>query len=312
MPDAGLSLERINDMAIQLSISTNLFPQMALDELLSTAATAGFNGVELGRLGHTARDIQTNLTPLMRNQATFKAAGMQVAVLGTSIALHHKGARARDAMEALRLAIDCAAELQCPIVTAFGFAIPSGETSGYAYNRIAEHLREVALLAAVKGVRVAIRNGGSFASAASIWQLLENTGHDSIGSAWDSVAGEIAGEPPTQAVPLLGRRLAYVQCADCAAGVELTALGTGRMQNKQLVERLLGISYSGWLGYSLPLGVSLANLDAKVELPAAAEKLRTWLGLIKPPEAVPAPAAAKPAPAKADAPKVEPTPTPAS
>lgn len=276
-------------MSIQLCVSTasigsgwrNLLPK--LKEL-------GFEGVEIApEQSISAADIKKAV----------EEAGLKIALLASRVVLGSHSARD------LEQAIADAQAIGAPAVRVFGGQMLAGETAREAGCRIAA----AQSLSGPTGVRVLVQNGYDFTDAHDLWLLCQAAGND-VGVCWDFGVGAAGKKSPVLSISTLNSKIGHVHVWDAKAESPATAakLGEGNVPNEIGLNRLRGIGYQGWVSYAPP---HRQQDDAawENELKAAAEQIKLWLGLIKPP--APAEPAKPAAAAKPAAPAAKPA-TPAS
>ncbi len=269
-------------MSIQLCVSTasigsgwrNLLPK--LKEL-------GFDGVEIApEQNISAPDIKKAI----------EDAGLKVALLASRVVLGSHSARD------LEQAIADAKAVGAPAVRVFGGQMLAGETAGEAGCRIAA----AQSLPATTGVRVLVQNGYDFTDAHDLWLLCQAADND-MGVCWDFGVGAAGKKSPVLSVSTLNSKIGHVHVWDAKTESPATAtkLGEGNVPNEIGLNRLRGIGYQGWVSYAPPHRQQ-DEAAWEAELKSAAEQIKLWLGLIKPPApaepAKPA-AAAKPTAAAA-------------
>lgn len=246
---------------MKIAFSTACCPDWDLDTTLARAKEYGFDGMELASavgLGEAA-DIRRR----------FADAGVEMCCVGS----HSPVAEA----------------LGCPLIKV-GPPVERAGRPGLPMDPEA---------AEAKGLTLLIENAGEFRTARRMWDWLEQWGDlPALAVSWNVLAALTAGERPALSIPTLNRRIAYVEVADArisAEGVAPCKLGEGDVPMEQLMTRLRGIGYDGWVTVSSS-GLAMSGAPEEV-LPDALAKLRRWS---KPP----APAPAK----KAEAPKAKPEP----
>ena len=143
-------------------------------------------------------------------------------------------------------------------------------------KRIIDRIRLVCDHARNNGVRIAIQNGGSFASAAELTELIDRVNSPQLGAAYDVVAGVEADDDPADAIALLGPRLLQARLGD-VQGQNPVAPGEGESQCKRFVEALIETDFSGWLVYEWPALFLPGLAGADVALPKATEAVYGWL-----------------------------------
>ena len=134
--------------------------------------------------------------------------------------------------------------------------------------------------AADRGVLIVIENLLSFRNAKELWLVLEMINHPAVAACWDVLNAALIGEVPSVSVPTLNSRIQYVQVKDASLGplgATYTKLGEGNVKLQDLLRRLMGIGYEGWVCFEWEKAW-LPNLAGEPEdmLPDAVRKLREW------------------------------------
>ncbi len=175
--------------------------------------------------------------------------------------------------------IDVAIDVQAPIVRVFGFEIQGRERRGAALKRIADRLRLVCDCARNNQVRIALQNGGSFASAVELAELIDRVDSPLLGASYDVVTGVAADDDPVEAIATLGQRLIQARLGDYKDGAPV-APGEGESRCKRFVEGLVESGFDGWLVYEWPRLFLHDIAGADEALPLAADAVYGWLSSV--------------------------------
>lgn len=271
----------------RLAASTVACPDWPLDIVLPHLAMWGFEGVELRTFG--AGDSRLACEPALTDPVKVRGLcdghGVEIASVATSGRYDGRinppvvGQLIGDPQACIRATkrdIDLAIDVEAPIVRIFGFEIPRKERRGAAMKRIVDRIRLVCDHARNHGVRIALQNGGSFASAVELAELIDRVNSPQLGASYDVVAGVEADDDPVAAIELLGPMLLQARLGDFK-GETPVAPGEGESQCKRFVEALVEADFNGWLVYEWPK-LFLPDLDdADVALPRATEAVYAWL-----------------------------------
>jgi sugar phosphate isomerase/epimerase len=292
---------RYNPTMFRLAASTVACPDWPLDVVLPNLAHWGFEGVELRTFG--AGDSRLACEPALSDPAKVRglcrAHGVEAASVATSGRYDAKirppiiGQLIGDPEACVRASkrdIDLAVSLSAPIVRVFAHELPRRQRRGAALKRITDRLRFVCDHARNNGVRVAVQNGGSFASAIELAELIDRVKSPLLGASYDASTGIEAGDSPIDAITTLGPRLLQARLRDFKDHTPV-APGLGDSQCRRFVEALVETDFNGWLVYEWPKLFLPEIEDATAALPGAAGAVYGWLagaGAPAEPEAVPA------------------------
>ncbi|GJQ30715.1 MAG: hypothetical protein HBSAPP03_25990 [Phycisphaerae bacterium] len=271
------------------AFSTVGVPDWTLPRIAQRAKAWGFLGVELRSFGFGSRPIACDpaLTAPAKARALFSRAGVSIVSIATSIrfdrpvtppVLGHLLDTRRDVREA-HGAVDLAISLECPFIRVFGFEIEGNETRTSAVARIVDRLRQAADHCDKSGVRLMLENGGSFATAADLADLLDRVNSPLVGAAYSVGVGRAAGENPADAVNVLGDRLVCVKIQDFKRGVPC-ALGDGDLHARDSVASLARAGYDGWLVHEFDRLWFKDAPDAEATLARSVRTLFEWIGAL--------------------------------
>lgn len=280
--------------AMKFAFSTIVCPQWSIAETVARAREFGFDGVEI------ALDRPEALGDPRTTSDQFAAA---VAIPAIATPLFATGGTddTRTA-DQLRRFIDLAASLACPVVKMRDIRAARTCGIGQAGTLLARFLRAVVDHAAQRKVKLAIENAITLRTALPLWTMLEQVNRPEAVAACLDIGHAAGDEGPAVSVPTLASHLATVDVSGWTPDQE------GEPRIKQLLVRLRGIGYRGFVTFESPLP------DPATGLPAVLKKFKDFSTQAPPPKAHPAAAKAagpaKPPPAaKPEAkapPKVEP------
>ena len=267
---------------MRFSFSTLSCPKWDFPTILARAKEYGYDGVEVRGFLNESILTATNvfLTDPRKVREQFADAGVSISCLSSSIAM--TGRRRDDARLAadVRRYIDSAAGMGCRYVRVFDTQVRPGQTRAEAAGTLATWLLPLADYAAEHDVTLLVKNALSFRNAREMWLILEMaSNHPGFAVCWDPFNAALASEPPSISIPTLNSRIQYVQVKDAklgALGATYTKLGDGDIRIPDLMRRLMGIGYTGWVSLEWEKAW-LPNLAEPEEiLPDAIAKLRTW------------------------------------
>lgn len=270
------------------AFSTIALPDWTLDEIAERCEPWGYQGVELRTFGYGSREFAGDpaLTSPAKTRSMFDKAGVELACLGTSLRFDEPismpvigrvfGDEDRFT-RAAKGAIDLAAKLECPLVRVFAFEAMGSEKRSSAVKRIAGRLALAVGAARNTGVRVVVENGGSFARAAQLAELLDAVDDPALGVSYNVAAGHAAGDDPEAALNVLDDALCVVRLSDYRNGAPCV-LGEGDVPNQRTVETARTMKFDGWLVYELPRAWVVGSIEPEFALSASARALYSWMG----------------------------------
>lgn len=274
---------------MKLAMSTVACPDWTLEQVASFAEEAGYQGVELRTFGSGSTQFACDpaLTDPEKVRRLFAPTGCSVACIATSTGYdqpisppgigHILGGTPQGVRET-GWAVDLAARLEAPIVRVFGYQIPGSESRSSALARIVDRLELAVATARNTGVRLALENGGSFPTAASISELLDRVNSPLLGAAYSPAIAALSGEDFTGGINVLGERLFSVKLKDFSYGVPC-ALGEGELPTRAVVDVLAQSGFSGWVTYEYDRAwVPGAKSDERDVLIRSAKNYFAWIG----------------------------------
>jgi len=283
---------------IRPALTSSSFPDWTLERVAASAAAAGFEAVELRTQGPGARMLSCDpaLTSERKARSMLQGRGVEAAMLATSLRFDapilppvigrvicdHEGP-----VRAAKQVIDMAITLECPLVRVFGFELPSYEKRPGGLRRIAERLFRVGDHADKTGVRIAVENGGSFATAAALAELLQEVGHPLVGACYCPAVGAAGGDGEAGVdgvLSVLGSRLWAVRVIELDADGLPAVLGSGRIDHGAWFSGLSAAGFDGPVVYQSVRGLvgqpggEELDVSAEDELAGAARTMFGWLG----------------------------------
>ncbi len=269
------------------AFSTVACPDWTLDQVARGAQEWGFLGVELRTFGSGSTQFACDpaLTAPAKARSLFDKAGVEVACLGTSVRFDEPGGSPLAyilgdedrSTRQVKDAIQLACELECPFVRVFGFELEGNESRRRAMQRVVERLRLALAAARNTQVRLVVENGGTFRTAADLADLLDLVDDPSLGAAYSFATASTGDENPAHGVNVLGDRLLIARVADYRAGCP-AALGQGELPNREGVEALARIDFTGWIVYEYPRAWVHAEGGPEGVLTQSARTLYSWIG----------------------------------
>lgn len=280
------------------SFSTVACHEWTLERVAAAADEYGFEGVELRSFldaGGCAMACDPSLTNPAKTRGIFESEGVDIVGVASSVKFDDQivppviGRAISDTETQIRQGkrhVALAAELHAPFVRVFGFDTPFGERREKVIRRIVERLKYVADDARHTGVRVVLENGGGFAKASDVREIIDRVDSPLCGACYSLAAGVDAGDAVEEALETLGDDLLVARLKDLKDG-EPCELGEGGLPCESFVKSLVRRGFDGPLVYEWDR-MWLPELASPEEaLPHAARTIYGWM-----PASAPAPAMA--------------------
>ncbi len=276
---------------MKIAFSTVCCPELTLDEVVSSAAGWGYQGVEMRLaprgIGASPLACDPEGLPPQRLHDLFEDAGVDPVGLATGVTFDEPVwppvvGRLFQSEEMgvpeTKAAVERAAEAGIPYVRVFGQNLGGGEPRAWGVKRIVDRLALAAQTARNTRVRVLIENAGSFARAEDLRELHDMVGSQYLAVSYSTVAAAMAGECPMHAIDSIIDRTAVVRIGDIAEDGQPVPLGEGHLPNEKFVRSLRDKGYRGWIVYEYPRLWRSELRPAGEVLPRAADLLYAWAG----------------------------------
>jgi len=243
---------------IRLAFSTIACPSWTLERVASAAYESGFEGVELRTFGPGSGRLACDpaLTDPRKTVDLFAAPGVDIAGLGSSgrfdepirppvlgrvIGDYEKPVRA------VKHDVDLAEDLGAEYVRVFAFEPAPGERPGRALGRIVDRLKLACDHARHRGVRLALENGGGYARAEQIAEIIDRVNNPLLDACYNLAAGAAGGDSATDAVRMFGDRLLVGRLKDICQNMP-ERVGRGDLPCRDFVSEFAGKARDGaWL-----------------------------------------------------------------
>jgi sugar phosphate isomerase/epimerase len=230
---------------VRIAFSTIACPGYTPDQMAEAARAHGYDGIELyAARGRTLTpDVLAPELPRMRRALH----GVPIVCLNSFATLGALDAGVRAESEAaLGLAIELAAELECPLVKAFGGEVPDGSSPDAVVRAAAAMLSGVADRAERLGVACVVETHDGFSRGRDLAGLLALA--PATGALWDVHHPVRMGETVEATDAAIGPRVTHVHVKDAVAspdGWRLTALGEGELPVSEMLTRLACRGFEG-------------------------------------------------------------------
>lgn len=277
---------------VNIAFSTIACPEWTLPRVARFAAESGYRGVELRTFGHASSTLACDpaLTAASKVRGIFKDHGVEICCLATGVSFDEPvsppliGRVISDNDRSIRLAksaIDLATQIECPMVRVFGFQLPDSESVKAGTARVIERIALAADGARNVGVTVALENGGSFPTAASVRSILDDVASPMLKAAYSVPAAWLEGESPEQGLRTLASDVLIVKLRDrrpAAANQKhrFCLPGEGEIPCQAAVRELAQSGSRAWISIEWDR-LWMPELDAPERvLPEAARRVLSW------------------------------------
>jgi sugar phosphate isomerase/epimerase len=272
---------------IKPCFSTVACPEWTLDQLPARARELGFESVELRVSWESGKQFACDplLSSTEKARGAFQSAGVEIACIATGLRFDEPvmppviGYVISDTDRPIRWgehAVDVAVGLECPLVRVFGFQGPPGEKRSRLVRRVSDRLKLVCDHANKTGVRVVVENGGAFARAEEIRELIEAVGSPLLGVSYSLAAARLTGEDPAAGIASLRDRLWIARVKDVNADGVPCALGTGMLGAREFTAALSQAGCNVPLVFEWDRAWNRSLAPAAEALAGVAEKLVSW------------------------------------
>ncbi|MFU8830155.1 MAG: sugar phosphate isomerase/epimerase family protein, partial [Phycisphaerales bacterium] len=247
----------------KIAFSTVACPDWSLREVARRAASWEFDGVELRSFGEgsTRFACDPGLTDSGKVRGMFRNAGVEIADIATGVKFDAPifppvmgnlllSQREAGVPEGCHF-VDVAKAIGARYVRVFGFDVPRfppPQTRGATLTRIAARLAKVCDHARHRDCFVMIENGGSFATAEDLAEIIAKVNSPLLMACYDLFAAHTVKDDLEEGIKLLGPRLAMARLRDRSDGKPV-ALGTGELPCREFVRLLADAKFGGWVTY---------------------------------------------------------------
>jgi len=272
---------------MRLSFSTLACPDWTMSQIIAIATTAGYDGIELRFV--EGEDSLWRL-PVFQAAAlgSVKHAladhGLAICCVDTSCRFDSPDAAERERWieEGQRMS-DLAGELGAPGFRVFGDTIRGGSDRESTRGWIADSIRQLAEIAAPKGVDVWVETHGDFASARETAAILALSSAPKAGAVWDPINCFIATrERLDNGAAVLGAAIRHVHIKDIRRkggegdenSWQYVLTGRGEFPLQELQSTLKNLAYDRFLSFEWEKKWHPELADAEFALPHFAEWFR--------------------------------------
>jgi len=274
---------------MKIAYSTTVCPGWTLDQAIETASDLGFLGLEMRSFIDPHDSVMCD--PMRMDPAQVRAkfdhAGVTPVALGTGIrfdkpifppVIGRLFVDEEDGVSETKAFVDFAEKASVKYVRVYGYQLHSPEPKAWGMRRVGERLALASQTARNTDVRILIENGGSFARASDLLELIEGYPSQWLGVSYNIQAAAQAGECPVEGVKLLRDHLHAVKLLDVDAEHHPVPLGEGVLPCRQVVRALDDLGFAGWVVYKYPkLWVHEDGRNPRELLEHASGTLYSWM-----------------------------------
>lgn len=268
---------------MKLAFSNAVCSDWNLSTLLAKAKEYGYEGLELYGLSNGSQSIPELYANPKAVAQQFSESGVPLVCLTTTAMFSSADTHVVAQNIALvREHIELASVLGCPFVRVLPGELSKSRLIGYERRdlvlaRIGQTLRELAPLAAERGVTIVIENAGEYADSSAMWYFVDAAESPVVRSYWNAVAARVCQERPSLSIPRLSSKLGLIRINDGRFNdrgriTEHTLIGQGDAEVRHTIQLLKGLAYRGYLVVGGPNANNSVN-TAEV-LSAAVQFLR--------------------------------------
>lgn len=272
---------------MKIAFSTVACPDWTLTRVAEEATLWGYDGVELRTMGDGGSRLACDpaLTGEAKVRRLLDEQGVEVCSLGSSLRYDEPlrpppplgyalGDYERPVRES-KPVIDLAAALGAPVVRVFGFEGHGHESGKAVLRRVVDRLRLTLDACRNTGVRLAFENGGWFATAGQVREVIDAVNHPLLGACYSLAAGHAAGDSVADALATLGDDLLLARVKDVRDGMPCPP-GEGDLPCEAYVSALADRGWRGWAVFEWDAAWIPGLTPAEDVLPAAAKTLSAW------------------------------------
>lgn len=274
---------------MKIAFSTVVCPGWTLDEVIKTASDLGYLGVEMRTF--TEPDPAMVCDPMLMDagavRRAFKNAGVEAVGLATGIrydkpifppVVGRILVNGEEGVADTKACVEFADNASAKYVRVYGFELPAIEPHAWGLRRVGERLQLAAQTCRNTDTRLLIENGGSFARASDLLELIEAYPNQWLGVSYNIKAAKLAGECPVEGVKMLKKYLHCVKIVDVDEENNPVMLGDGVLPCREVISELDDMGFAGWIVYEYPkLWVSEDGRDPREVLEHACSTLYNWV-----------------------------------
>jgi sugar phosphate isomerase/epimerase len=274
----------------RVAFSTIACPDWTLDRVCRFAAELEFDGVEFRSFGEGSTRFANDpgLTSAEKVASMVRRHGLDLPGLASGLRFDHPidppvlghllRSRWSDVNDAMSF-VELAERTGAGYVRVFPFAIPKAppfQSRTGTMRRIVQRLKHVTDHCRHRDVTVVIENGGDFATADDLLEIMAHVGSPYLRACYDLLAATQVNDDIAKGIAKLGPRLAVARLRDRTAEIP-APLGTGDLKAEHFVKALAGVGFGGWLVYEWERAWIDTLEPAEEVLPGAIRTIHRWL-----------------------------------
>ncbi len=253
----------MKDAPMKIAYSTTVCPGWTLDQAINTASDLGFLGLEMRAFLEPQAAMLCD--PMQQSPEAvndlFDQAGITPVGLATGVrfdkpvfppVVGHILRNTEEGVEDTKQFVDFADRSGTKYIRVYGYELPASEPRARGIRRVAERLALASQTARNTDTRVLLENGGSFAKASDLLELINYHPNQWLGVSYDINTARLAGECPVEGVKLLKDHLHIVRLSDVDEEHNPVELGAGVVPNRKVVAALEDMGFEGWAVYTYP------------------------------------------------------------
>ncbi len=267
---------------MKFGFSTLGCPGWTLEQVAEAASDYGYEGIELRVLDGEIITPDLIRANQRRIETLFGPGRPRVVGLGASsrFSMADDAARSTNERELIGL-IELAAQLQIPLVRAFGGRLNDGDRLDDGVIRVAESLNRCASRASELGITIGLETHDDFSKSATVADVLRRVPSPSVGALWDTQHPFQMGEDIATVWTNLAGRLAHVHLKDARRRSEgawdLVLLGEGDVPCREIMRALAMRGYDGWVVAEWEKKWHPQIAEPEIALPQHLSKMREWV-----------------------------------
>ncbi len=273
---------------MKIAFSNIACPSWSMPQLVEEARNMGALGVELRAFEAGDSNLASNPMDMdpAEVRALFEPAGVVPVCLATGVrfdkpilppVIGRVLFNIEEGVEETKQFVEFAANARIPFVRVFGFQLPAGEPRMWGKRRVADRLALAAQTARNTDVRLVIENGGTYARAEDLLELVQRVDSQWLRVSYNTLVAAQAGDCPIEGIELLREHLSIVKIANTKDDVH-SQLAQGDYPMDKVFKALCAAEYDGWVVYEYPkLWCDELADDPKPILAGAIDTMYEWM-----------------------------------
>ncbi len=266
---------------MKIAFSTLACPHSDWSDIYTMAKDLGFDGIEIRGLGADILAFRAQpFTDYSLPETAEKLASLRLTIpcFSSNCCLKYADRREQNRAEITEY-IELAAKLGTPYIRILAdlSVFPDGEVDD---GLVVSQLKELAPIAANRGVTLLVETNGVYADTARLRRLLESTASDAVAALWDMHHPyRVAGESPEKTIQNLGAYIKYVHTKDSVTEngkISYRMMGEGDLPIGEMMMALRSINYEGYVSLEWVKRWSEDLEDAGIAIPQFAHYMSRY------------------------------------